>query len=67
MFNTFALIVMLTLPNNQLYVPNVVHYDNFATCMNTAMNITYSYRRSDLKDYTVKCLKVIPEEVTDDN
>ena len=66
MFNTFVLLLGLTLANGSSYTPNAITYPSFTDCMNTAMAVTTSYRKSDLKHYTVQCLKVSPETTSED-
>ncbi len=57
---SFILIVSLILSDGSHYQAPAVSYNNFAECMNVAMNTTYSYRRSDLKEYKVMCHKITP-------
>ena len=66
MFSTFALLIMLTLSNGEQYTPQVAYYDGFTNCMDRAMVVTDTYRKSDLKKYTVKCIKVTPAFITND-
>ena len=66
MFSTFALLIMLTLSNGEQYTPQVAYYDGFTNCMDRAMVVTDTYRKSDLKKYEVKCLKVEPETTSYD-
>ena len=63
MFSTYALLIMLTLSNGDNYSPRVNYYEGFTSCMDQAMVITDSYRKSDLQKYTVKCLRISPEFV----
>lgn len=61
MFNTFALLIMLTLSTGEQYTPQVAYYNGFTTCMDRAMVLTDSYRKSDLKKYDLKCIKIVTE------
>lgn len=66
MFNTFALVIMLVLSNGDSYTPQAQYHQGFTSCMDRAMLITNTYRKSDLKKYEVKCLKVEPETTSYD-
>jgi hypothetical protein len=55
---SFVLIMSLVLSNGSTYQTPTLFYHNFTDCMNVAMAVTDTYRKTDLKSYKVMCHKV---------
>lgn len=51
-----ALLLFLVLSTGEKYEPPVTFYKSEVLCMDKAMTLTDSYRKSDLKSYTVQCI-----------
>jgi|688.fasta_scaffold559896_1 hypothetical protein len=61
MLGSVVFIVALTLSSGEHYQVPTQFFDNQVQCMDAAMTLSYTYRRADLKSYSLKCLKTVPE------